>query len=73
MGLTQSVPTPSSSPSSSSPASATPPDRSVLAIDAGNSKTDIALVGEDGSVLGQARGGGFRPPVVGAERAVGSL
>ncbi|MYU18905.1 ATPase, partial [Streptomyces sp. SID8361] len=45
----------------------------MLAIDAGNSKTDIALVGEDGSVLGQARGGGFRPPVVGAERAVGSL
>ncbi|MET7904090.1 BadF/BadG/BcrA/BcrD ATPase family protein [Streptomyces sp. NPDC005355] len=61
MGLTQSVPTPSS------------PDGSVLAIDAGNSKTDVALVGPDGSVLGVARGGGFRPPVVGAERAVGSL
>lgn len=68
MGLTQSVPTaPSPSPSPS------PPDGSVLAIDAGNSKTDVALVGPDGSVLGAARGGGFRPPVVGAERAVGSL
>ncbi|MEU4906259.1 hypothetical protein AB0G58_37640, partial [Streptomyces sp. NPDC022067] len=66
MGLTQSVPTPS-------PSSPPAPDRSVLAIDAGNSKTDVALVGPDGSVLGAARGGGFRPPVVGAERAVGSL
>ncbi|MBU3871484.1 ATPase [Streptomyces sp. 4503] len=45
----------------------------MLAIDAGNSKTDVALVGPDGSVLGVARGGGFRPPVVGAEAAVGSL
>ncbi|KUJ69350.1 ATPase [Streptomyces albus subsp. albus] len=45
----------------------------VLAIDAGNSKTDVALVGTDGRVLGSARGGGFQPPVVGAERAVAEL
>ena len=41
----------------------------VLAIDAGNSKTDVALVGVDGSVLGTARGGGFQPQLVGGPRA----
>ncbi|MEU1662675.1 BadF/BadG/BcrA/BcrD ATPase family protein [Streptomyces sparsogenes] len=50
-----------------------PPHASVLAIDAGNSKTDVALVGTDGTVLGTARGGGFLPPVVGAKAAVDSL
>lgn len=35
--------------------------RTVLAVDGGNSKTDIALVGEDGSVLAAARGGPFVP------------
>lgn len=45
----------------------------VLAVDAGNSKTDVALVAADGTVLGAARGGGFQPPVVGVERAVDSL
>jgi N-acetylglucosamine kinase-like BadF-type ATPase len=45
----------------------------VLAIDAGNSKTDVALVGPDGTVLAQARGGGFAPQIVGAERAVAGL
>ncbi|MFG2716854.1 N-acetylglucosamine kinase [Streptomyces sp. NPDC048416] len=43
---------------------------SVLAIDAGNSKTDVALIGADGTVLGSARGGGFRPPSVGVEAAM---
>ncbi|WP_037579449.1 N-acetylglucosamine kinase [Phaeacidiphilus oryzae] len=33
----------------------------VLAVDAGNSKTDVVLVGLDGRLLGTARGGGFRP------------
>ena len=33
----------------------------VLAIDAGNSKTDVAIVAPDGSVLGIARGRGFPP------------
>ncbi|MFE6780370.1 N-acetylglucosamine kinase [Streptomyces sp. NPDC057702] len=46
---------------------------SVLAIDAGNSKTDVALIGPDGAVLGSARGGGFQPPLVGDERAVAGL
>ncbi|MFE9534277.1 N-acetylglucosamine kinase [Streptomyces sp. NPDC006691] len=43
---------------------------SVLAIDAGNSKTDVALIDGDGTVLGAARGGGFRPPAVGVEAAL---
>ncbi|MEV1019253.1 BadF/BadG/BcrA/BcrD ATPase family protein [Streptomyces sp. NPDC050264] len=46
---------------------------SVLAIDAGNSKTDVAVVAGDGSVIGAARGGGFQPPKVGVERAVDVL
>ncbi|MFE4691186.1 N-acetylglucosamine kinase [Streptomyces sp. NPDC056749] len=45
----------------------------VLAIDAGNSKTDVAVIGADGTVLGSARGGGFQPPVVGVEVAVDAL
>ncbi|MFB7495212.1 N-acetylglucosamine kinase [Streptomyces sp. NPDC056161] len=43
---------------------------SVLAIDAGNSKTDVAVVAADGTVLATARGGGFRPPAVGIGTAV---
>ncbi|MER6977945.1 N-acetylglucosamine kinase [Streptomyces carpinensis] len=46
---------------------------SVLAIDAGNSKTDVAVVAADGTVLATARGGGFRPPAVGIETAVDTL
>ncbi|WP_329217454.1 ATPase [Streptomyces sp. NBC_01485] len=46
---------------------------SVLAIDAGNSKTDVAVVAPDGNVLATARGGGFRPPAVGVEAAVDAL
>lgn len=45
----------------------------LLAIDAGNSKTDVAVVAADGTVLGTARGGGFQPPAVGIEAAVDSL
>ncbi|MFI6659425.1 N-acetylglucosamine kinase [Streptomyces sp. NPDC050523] len=45
----------------------------VLAVDAGNSKTDVAVVAADGTVLATARGGGFRPPVVGVEAAVDTL
>ncbi|WP_236654556.1 N-acetylglucosamine kinase [Streptacidiphilus anmyonensis] len=45
----------------------------VLAIDAGNSKTDVALVTADGTVLGTARGGGFRPYASGTEGAVDGL
>ncbi|WP_210589833.1 BadF/BadG/BcrA/BcrD ATPase family protein [Streptomyces sp. GESEQ-35] len=43
---------------------------SVLAVDAGNSKTDVAVVAADGRVLATARGGGFRPPAVGVRAAV---
>ncbi|GAB7062986.1 N-acetylglucosamine kinase [Streptomyces mexicanus] len=46
---------------------------SVLAIDAGNSKTDVAVVAADGTVLATARGGGFRPPAVGVAAAVDAL
>ncbi|MEW1695102.1 MULTISPECIES: BadF/BadG/BcrA/BcrD ATPase family protein [unclassified Streptomyces] len=48
-------------------------DGALLAVDAGNSKTDVAVVGPDGTVLGSARGGGFQPPVVGVSTAVDSL
>jgi N-acetylglucosamine kinase-like BadF-type ATPase len=49
------------------------PQPLVLAVDAGNSKTDVAIVAADGSVLGTARGGGFEPHITGAEAAVGAL
>ncbi|MFE6172256.1 N-acetylglucosamine kinase [Streptomyces sp. NPDC056464] len=45
----------------------------VLAVDAGNSKTDVAVVAADGTVLATARGGGFRPPAVGVEQAMDTL
>lgn len=45
----------------------------VLAIDAGNSKTDVAVVAHDGTVLATARGEGFRPPAVGLATAMGVL
>lgn len=45
----------------------------VLAVDAGNSKTDVAVLDAAGEVLATARGGGFRPPVVGVERALAAL
>ncbi|WP_435601077.1 N-acetylglucosamine kinase [Streptomyces sp. C10-9-1] len=45
----------------------------VLAIDAGNSKTDAAFVAADGTVLASGRAGGFRPPAVGVASAVDVL
>ncbi|MDI9834823.1 N-acetylglucosamine kinase [Streptomyces sp. KAU_LT] len=45
----------------------------VLAVDAGNSKTDVAVVAGDGTVLATARAGGFRPPAVGVEQAMDTL
>ncbi|MEU0371819.1 BadF/BadG/BcrA/BcrD ATPase family protein [Streptomyces sp. NPDC006283] len=45
----------------------------VLAVDAGNSKTDVAFVGADGSVLASGRGPGFQPPRVGVAAAVDIL
>jgi N-acetylglucosamine kinase-like BadF-type ATPase len=41
----------------------------VLAVDGGNSKTDVALVAADGSVLATARGGGSNYQGVGLDRA----
>ncbi|MEV6317024.1 BadF/BadG/BcrA/BcrD ATPase family protein [Streptomyces sp. NPDC051776] len=49
------------------------PAAAVLAIDAGNTKIDVALVGADGRVLGAARGGGFSPPSAGIGPAVDAL
>ena len=45
----------------------------VLAIDAGNSKTDVAIVAADGTVLDVTRGAGFQPHGVGADGAVAGL
>lgn len=45
----------------------------VLAIDAGNSKTDVAVVGADGVLLATARGSGFQPPRVGVGAAFDAL
>ncbi|MFE6286441.1 N-acetylglucosamine kinase [Streptomyces sp. NPDC057877] len=45
----------------------------LLAIDAGNSKTDVAVLSREGDVLGTARGGKFQPPVVGVAAAVDGL
>ena len=51
----------------------TRPLAGVLAIDAGNSKTDVALIAQDGRLVGAARGGPFLPQRVGAETAVRGL
>ena len=45
----------------------------ILAIDAGNSKTDVCVVSADGELLGSARGGPFRPHRMGAAEAVASI
>ena len=49
------------------------PGPDILAVDGGNSKVDVALVGADGAVLGAARGGGtpFSPGSEG--RSIGAL
>jgi len=44
-------------------------ERIVLAVDGGNSKTDLALVREDGELLAFARGGGSSPHHLGLDRA----
>ncbi|MFD1930374.1 N-acetylglucosamine kinase [Nonomuraea mangrovi] len=43
--------------------------RTVLAVDGGNSKTDVALVAEDGTVLATGRGGAFMPQSAGVSAA----
>ena len=42
----------------------------VLAVDGGNSKTDVALVDSDGALLGHARGPGSCHQVIGADATV---
>lgn len=49
------------------------PDGVCLAVDAGNSKTDAAVLAADGALLGTARGGGFQPQRAGAAAAVEEL
>src|SRR6187551_2961068 len=51
----------------------TVPLKTVLALDGGNSKTDIVLVSEDGTVIARTRSGPFIPHMVGAARAVDLL
>lgn len=45
----------------------------VLALDAGNSKTDVAVIADDGQVLGSARGPGFVPHIERADVAMTRL
>jgi N-acetylglucosamine kinase-like BadF-type ATPase len=45
----------------------------MVAIDGGNSKTDVAVLTSDGDVLATARGGGFRPVADGVETAVSNV
>jgi N-acetylglucosamine kinase-like BadF-type ATPase len=64
------VTAPAAAVSGRGPAPGTPP---VLAIDGGNSKTDVALIGWDGAVLGVASGGGSNHQTAGRERALAVL
>ena len=41
----------------------------VLAVDGGNSKTDVALIGQDGSVLAAVRGGPSNHQIIGVDQA----
>ena len=47
--------------------------RVAVAVDGGNSKTDLALVREDGELLALVRGGGSSPHHLGAQRAFDEL
>jgi N-acetylglucosamine kinase-like BadF-type ATPase len=48
-------------------------ERVAIAVDGGNSKTDLALVREDGELLALARGGGSSPHHLGVARALDVL
>ncbi len=52
---------------------AAPAPAAVLAVDAGNSKTDVALLTAEGHVLATARAAGFQPASVGVSAAVDVL
>ncbi|HEY1002428.1 MAG TPA: hypothetical protein VGD83_22575, partial [Streptosporangiaceae bacterium] len=51
-------------------ADAAAPKPAVLAIDGGNSKTDVALVAGDGTLLASARGPGINAHEVGVDQTV---
>jgi N-acetylglucosamine kinase-like BadF-type ATPase len=55
------------------PAAGRARDPAVLAIDGGNSKTDVALVAYDGTVLATVRGPGINPQDVGADQTALNL
>ena len=55
------------------PAAGRAHDPAVLAIDGGNSKTDVALVAYDGTLLASVRGPGINPQDVGAEKTALNL
>lgn len=48
-------------------------ERRLLVADGGNSKTDLALLGEDGRVLGAVRGPGSNPDIVGVDGCLAVL
>jgi len=48
-------------------------ERTVLALDGGNSKTDVVIVAGTGAVLSRSRSGPFIPHMIGARAAVDSL
>jgi len=47
--------------------------RHLLALDGGNSKTDVLLLTADGSIVARSRAGSFAPHIVGAVAAVAGL
>ncbi|MFF5205561.1 N-acetylglucosamine kinase [Streptosporangium sp. NPDC000396] len=47
--------------------------RTILAVDGGNSKTDVALIGEDGSILATGRGAAFQPQSTGVGVAIDAI
>ena len=50
-----------------------PEARTLIALDGGNSKTDVLLLSEDGMVLARARCGPFVPHLIGAVDAIARL
>src|SRR5581483_10586227 len=47
--------------------------KQAIAVDGGNSKTDVALVSEDGEIVATARGGGSSPYHLGVDGALGVI
>lgn len=61
----------SGTPSSQAPGTLVPP--TLLAVDGGNSKTEVVLVASDGKVLGTGRGGPSCHQMVGMQAAMANL